>query len=226
MEIAGSQVSKALPVTVEADHRIANHLSILSGLLHLQAEQIRKKSEPMTGEQVGLVLKEFGTRVDTLSKLHRLLANRPDGAPVDVSDYLREVATSVVSCLSGRTRTALSFRLTGPCLLPSDKAVALGLLIGELVTNATKYAHPAGVPGAIQISSSRRDDSTIVFEVTDDGVGLPDGLDPLTSPSLGFRIIRALAEKVEGNISFENYGLGLNCVLILPCQAAALRLVS
>ena len=226
VEIAGVSPNKNTPVSCEADHRIANHLAILSSLLHLQAQQVSKKNVAMTGEEVGAVLNEFGARLDTLAKVHRLLATRPEGAPIDVAEYLKDVARNVVSTLSGLGETALNFRLAGPCLVAADKAVALGLLIGELVTNATKYAHPAGVKGSLQISSSRRDDATIAFEVTDDGVGLPDGLDPLTSSSLGFRIVRALAEKVEGKLSFENYGLGLNCVLTIPHHAATLRLVS
>ena len=108
---------------------------------------------------------------------------------------------------------------------PEQQAVALGRLIGELVTNAVKYAHPAGVTGAIKLEAFRSGDD-IAIEVTDDGVGLPEDFDPLHSQSPGFRTIRPLAKQLGASISFENYGLGLSCILQIPHASRALKAVS
>jgi two-component sensor histidine kinase len=94
------------------------------------------------------------------------------------------------------------------------------------VSGAIKYAHPAGVAGAISIEASSHDDRTVAIEVCDDGVGLPDDVDPPQSQSLGFRTIRLLAKQLGASIAFNNHGLGLSCVVRIPYAGRALKAVS
>jgi two-component sensor histidine kinase len=131
-----------------------------------------------------------------------------------------------VSSLTANERTSIRCLFPVRFVLPAEQAVALGLLVGELVTNAVKYSHPAGVAGAITIEASIHGDNTISIEVSDDGVGLPDDIDPLQSQSLGFRTIRMLAGQLGATISFDNHGLGLSCVVHIPYAGRALKAVS
>jgi hypothetical protein len=62
--------------------------------------------------------------------------------------------------------------------------VTVGLIIGELVTNALKYAHPSGVRRLIVVGCDTVGE-TIVVEVADDGVGLPDKFDPRKNAGSG-----------------------------------------
>ena len=79
-----------------------------------------------------------------------------------------------------------------------DTAIPLGLITAELLINAYKYAFPAGSSGAIRIELALRS-SIVELTVADDGVGLKKG-EP--SPgSTGFRLVRALAEKIGGRFS-------------------------
>jgi two-component sensor histidine kinase len=50
---------------------------------------------------------------------------------------------------------------------------------------------------------------------------LPDGFDPVGTGSLGFRMMRAIAEQLRAAIAFDNKGLGLRFSLQLPTPAAA-----
>ena len=136
------------------------------------------------------------------------------------------MATAIITCLAARDATEVRYEFEAPCFLTAEKAVSLGLLIGELITNAVKYAHPAGVDGVITISSSSQDGATIDFDVTDDGVGLPEDFDPLRNSSLGFRMVRTLAEQLGATLSFQNYGLGFNCKLRMPYAVPTLKIVS
>jgi two-component sensor histidine kinase len=142
------------------------------------------------------------------------------GAAIDIADYLGTIVEGIVS---GRSNGKILLRadFQARFLLPLDKAVQLGLIVGELVTNSIKYAHPAGVIGVININSSRRD-GAIVIEVSDDGVGLPDGVDPLTAGDTGLCMIQTLATQLRATISFDNHGLGLSCTLRMPYAEIAL----
>lgn len=167
-------------LAVEANHRIANHLAMLAALVRLQALRVSETHKVMSAEEVQLVLQEFAGRLEAVGKVHRLLSTS-NGAPIDISDYLETIAQALVSSLTAKQQTTIQCVFPVTCVLPAEQAVALGLLIGELITNAVKYAHPAGVVGAITIEASRFDGDTIAIEVSDDGVGLPEDIDPLHS---------------------------------------------
>ena len=79
--------------------------------------------------------------------------------------------------------------------LDLDSAVPYGLIFNELLTNALRHAFPDDRPGQIRIALQRLPDQRIRLAVEDDGVGLPTGFDWQAAPSLGFRLVRMLAEQ-------------------------------
>ena len=180
----------------------------------------------LSGKDVQRLLEEFAGRLDTVGEVHRLLAHRSSGAPVDIASYLETIAQGLVSSLTANGHTSIYCLFPLRLVLPAEQAVALGLLVGELVTNTIKYSHPAGVAGAITIEASTHDDQAVAIEVCDDGVGLPNDIDPLQSQSLGFSTIRFLAKQLGASISFNNHGLGLSCVVHIPYAGRALKAVS
>ena len=162
-----------LDLIAEANHRIANNLAMIAGLARLQGGNIRDDGDRFTGSEVRLMLQEFGGRVDAVARLHRLLANSGQRASVDLADYLRGVAEAVVATVSGVGQAGLRFEADEDCVISSKRALSLGLIVGELVTNAVKYAHPTRITGQINVTCQRAADGRIVVEVSDDGVGLP-----------------------------------------------------
>ena len=210
----------------EASHRIANHLAMLAALMRLQANDVARSHIAMSAKDVQRLMEEFAGRLETVAEVHRLLAYQSGGAPLDIADYLKTVAQGLVSSLTADGRTSIQCLFPVRLTLPAEQAAALGLLVGELVTNAVKYAHPAGVAGVITIAASKYDDDTIVIEVGDDGVGLPDDIDPLESQSFGLRTVRLLAMRLGASISFHNHGLGLSCAVHIPYPGRALKAVS
>ena len=206
-----------LDLAAEANHRIANNLSLIAGLVRLQASTIIKQDRALAPNEVAALLEEFGERVETVGRLHRLLADTPDG-PIEIADYLQKIATGVVSSLAREGSTALSFNSASQCRVQARQALPIGLIVGELVTNAIKYAHPTGVAGMISISC-RSNGAEAVIEIADDGVGLPEGLDPMTSDGLGLRLVRTLAKQLEAKLAFHDSVLGLTVTLHLPATA-------
>ena len=213
--MVGQTISEPLQLDLiaEANHRIANNLAMIAGLARLQAGTIANADSNFTGREVRQMLQEFGGRVDAVARLHRLLANPGQPATVDLVDYLRGVAEAVVATMSSTGLIDLRFEGEPGCLISSKRALSLGFIVGELVTNAVKYAHPTGISGQIGVSCHRGADGRIAVEVSDDGVGLPDGLDPAESTHLGLRLVRSLAQQLDAKIAFDDDGLGLRVVL-------------
>jgi two-component sensor histidine kinase len=175
---------------------------------------------PFSAAKVCTLLGEFSLRVETIAKLHQTLAANSDSDLIDLDRFLVEICSSVRS-LSPSAAVALSVDcLCGQQLEPA-KALPIGLIAAEMLTNAIKYAHPTGIPARLNISTCETSDGAVFVEVADDGIGLPEGFDTSKDGGLGFRIIRSLAGQIGGDLEFTQGGIGTACKLtvkILPKQ--------
>jgi two-component sensor histidine kinase len=77
------------------------------------------------------------------------------------------------------------------------------------------------VAGKVDVGCRRSPDGLIVVEVTDDGVGLPEGLDPRTDGQLGFKLVRSFAAQLAATYSFASSALGLSFTLQIPAGPSA-----
>lgn len=209
------EVNDTSVLIAEANHRIANNLSAVIGLVRMQAAAIGAK-ELMTGSDVRILLEEVASRIDAVGLLHKLLAQHPLQDAVDVGDYLRGVCASLASSLCGAQLFELTQNFAPDCLVSRDKVVSLALIVNELVTNASKYAHPTGIPGKISVGCHREPNGNLVVEVADDGVGLPEQFDPETDGNLGLRLVRILSAQVDAKLLFHSSSLGLHVRLVMP----------
>jgi two-component sensor histidine kinase len=192
----------------ESDHRIANNLALIVGLVRLRARAVVQKPGPIARDEVRLLLDDIATRVEAVARLHRMLSRPSRQALVEVGDYLQEICASLTTSLSADGRVLLSYETAASCLLPPEQALSLGLLIIELMTNSVKYAHPTGVAGKIHIACRQTAGGGLVVNFSDDGVGLPENLDPMTDGGLGFRLVRSLAEQLGATVGFDHGPLG------------------
>jgi two-component sensor histidine kinase len=199
----------------QTNHLIANSLARMASLARIYGSSICKNPRMMSGEEVRLLLEEFGGRLQVVAGLHRLLAELPE-ASIAIADYLQDIAESVVSSLSFAGENELQFACDPGCRVPPERALSIGLIVCELVTNAVKYAHPTGVTGHIRIACRRHLDGSILLEVSDDGVGLPEGVNLMKNGLLGFRLVRSLVQHIDAKIEVHDDGLGLCFMLQVP----------
>jgi len=203
----------ARDLVAEANHRIANSLAAISSLVQHQASAIDADGT-LTATEVRRVLGEVRARVDAVARLHRALSDSGD-EPVDVGGYVQQIASELVSSLSSPDRPSLHFLGEIGCRIAPERALYLGLIVIELVTNSLKYAHPTGVPGEIAIHC-RREGHMVRVDVSDDGVGLPEAFDLGGSRTSGLRLVRSLAEQIGGTVAFTSEGLGLHGIIRAP----------
>jgi two-component sensor histidine kinase len=206
----------------ESNHRIANNLAMVAGLVRLHARGLAAETEPLDNGKVRLLLEEIGGRIDSIAHLHSLLARRVHGTPIDAVSYLQEISDAIATSLVFAGKADVTYDCPGPCLLPPERALTLGLIVSELVTNAIKYAHPSGLVGHIAVGC-RNVNGAIHVEVADDGVGLPEGFEPARNGGLGMRLIRSLAAQLKAKLTFDNSSVGLSVQLKVPRLAVAPR---
>lgn len=199
----------------ESNHRIANNLTLIAAAVRMKASGLGRKPRPMTSVDLALELNEIAARIEAVGMLHRLLSATPLEQAVCLGPYLREICASMAS--SPEVPAQIVFEaMDDHCLVASQEALLLALMVQELVTNAFKYAHPSGIEGRIEVSCGRDGEGTLLVMVADDGVGLPDRFDPDVDGDHGFRVLRAMADQLGGEIEFESSALGLTCTIRLP----------
>ncbi len=199
----------------EADHRIANNLGLIVSLLRLRARTVSEQTGVIDRAEVRVLLDDIAARVETVAQLHRMLSHSYRNALVDVGGYLRGLSGSLTKSLSPDARVHVSYRTADICVLPPDQVLTLGLLASELVTNSVKYAHPTGLPVQIEVVC-RQAAGDLILEIADDGVGLPEGFDPMVDGGLGFRVVRSLATQLGATIRFHSNPLGTRVCLHMP----------
>jgi two-component system, sensor histidine kinase PdtaS len=99
-------------------------------------------------------------------------------------------------------------------LLPTDRAIPIGLIVNELVTNAVKYAFPGESSGTVTVVL-KREPGELRLTVADDG----KGIDPRRADSgLGGRLVEGFAQQLGGQVQRESGSQGTTVCLIMPSR--------
>jgi two-component sensor histidine kinase len=192
-------------LTREMSHRVKNSLTSVVGLLRVQARSAQS-------QDVKNALQDASLRVSTIAQVHDHLWRSSHVGFVELADFMSELCKKLKSTMDGHALHCHA----DPMLVSADHAIPLGLLINELATNAVKYAYPGGA-GKIEINA-REVDGHLQVEVSDQGIGLPDGFD-IDQPrdSLGFKVITGLVRQLQGNLTVaSNDPTGARFLLNLP----------
>ena len=190
----------------EVYHRVKNNLATVASLLSLEAGAIRD-------ERAVRAFEDCQSRIHSMALVHEALYGSGDLERLDFGPYLAKIAELLVDAAGAAPRVRLELE-AGSLPLESAIAMPLGLIANELLTNALKYAFPAGRSGRIALSLARRPEGA-VLAVADDGVGLPEGLDPAAAPSLGLQLVRVLAAQIGARVEF-GAGPGFSCKVVIP----------
>ena len=102
--------------------------------------------------------------------------------------------------------------------LKSDRAVSVGMIVTELLTNALKYAYPPGAEGEVRVLLKRQDDDKALLAVEDDGVGWKEG-DMPKGTGLGSRIVKSMAATLGASIQYVPRESGTRAELLIDLTA-------
>jgi two-component sensor histidine kinase len=188
-------------LTREMSHRVKNSLGIVAGLLHMQGR--------VSGDQsVTRALADAEARVHAVARVHDHLWRSNEVKSIDLSDFLAQLCEGYASAGA----VAKLICSVPPVTLGSDKAISLGLLANELITNATKYAYGEGA-GEIRLDVVQVGRDRLRFQVSDHGVGLPPADNQQSYNSLGMRLIANLCRVLGGQPQWEDNHPGTRFIL-------------
>lgn len=188
----------------EVNHRVANSLQLVTAMVRLQASGV---ADPAARA----ALDDTQRRIGAIAQVHRRLYTANDVESVDMRDYLGSLIEELAETLSSDTMPHALRLVADPIRLPTDRAVSLGVIVTELVTNACKYAYP-GSGGEVRVALTQIDDAVYLLAVEDDGCGMPAEVTP-RGTGLGTRIIRSMAQSLQAAVEYEPRDCGVRAVL-------------
>ena len=176
----------------EVNHRVGNSLQLIAAFLQLQAGGTSSTS-------VKAALTDATRRVMAVAQVHKRLYTSNDVQSVSIDQYL----TALVDDLSKTDDSEISpLSLDAEALeLDPDRAVAIGVIVNELVLNAMKYAYPEQ-KGPIRIGLKRVNGRRAILSVEDDGIG-HDANTKAKSTGLGRSIVGAMATRLGAQVVYD-----------------------
>lgn len=192
----------------EMNHRVKNNLQIVSSLLNLQANSL-------TDSLAIEALRESHKRVSAISLIHQKLYGQEERASIPLEEYINSLFADLKTVYAANQVAFDCIVDPANIQLDIEKAVPVGLILNETITNALKYAFINRDTGKIAIRFTEHADNSYTLEIQDDGVGLPEGFDPIKNTSLGFRIIKELTRQLRGSYQYTTLG-GTRCRIHFP----------
>ena len=178
----------------EVNHRVANSLQLVSAMVGMQASALDNAG-------ARAALEDTQRRIAAIAQVHRRLYTADDVEQVDMREYLGALVEELGETWSTENAQRILSLAAEPIRLPTDRAVSLGVIVTELVSNACKYAYPEK-SGEVRVGLARDGDGHFILSVEDDGVGMVAGATP-RGTGLGTKLIRAMAQSLQSRVEYD-----------------------
>lgn len=175
----------------EIHHRVKNNLQIISSILNLQSSFVHD-------ENTLEILQESRNRIRSMAIIHENLYRTEDFSSINFADYLYNLVTNLIASYRIQEEIHLESKVEEIDLI-LDQAIPCGLLVNELITNSLKYAWGTADEGTIRMEL-RQTGSRVTLIIADDGKGLPNNFEDMSSDTLGLQLVVTLVEQLDGEL--------------------------
>jgi len=177
----------------EVHHRIKNNMTTISSLLALQAETL-------DDSRAADALHDARGRLQGMLHLYDKLYRSGEYTSINVRQYFNDLFADV-SLYTARESGLRIMAEVDDIYLDSNFMVPLGIIVNELVHNASKYAYPGRDEGDIHVTLEESGPEHIQLTVSDDGVGMPVELDIHDPATFGMNLVNILTRQLGGEVT-------------------------
>lgn len=189
----------------EVNHRVANSLQLVTAFVQLQARNIED-------EAARNALADTQRRISAIGQVHKRLYTSDDVQTVAMDEYLQALIAEIEETWSTPLCRRTLKLVAEPIRLATDRAVAVGVIVNELVSNACKYAYAPDRDGEVRVDLRGEGGGRFRLLVEDDGVGLPpDGT--IQGTGLGSKLVKAMATTLGSTLEYAEAAAGTRVVL-------------
>ncbi len=180
----------------EIHHRVKNNLAVVSGMMQLQASEEENKT-------IKDKLFDGIVRIKTMANIHEQLYQSNSFSRLEFAENIRSLTTNIHTTFQSKTDITIDFDCK-PVKLNINQAIPCSLIVNEVLTNVFKHAFPDREKGHLMIQlSEHTNDNHIQLSITDNGIGLPQGVANGAGGSLGLSLIDVLSQQLEASYTYE-----------------------
>ncbi|MFW6140383.1 MAG: two-component regulator propeller domain-containing protein [Acidobacteriota bacterium] len=197
---ANKELEKSLKEKVallkEVHHRVKNNMQIVSSLLRLQSCKVKD-------EKALSVFKQSQSQIKSMALIHEKLYQSRNFAKIDFGSYIEKLVQHLAYSYEVDDKEICIDVNIDNIYLDINRAIPLGLVLNELVTNSLKYAFPYGEKGEIYIHMKKSPEGKHILIVGDTGKGIKAEKDVFESETLGIQLVQDLVRQLNGSIDIQ-----------------------
>lgn len=179
----------------EIHHRVKNNLQTIISLLNSQSSYLKDDLAIST-------IKNSQNRIYAMSLIHQKLYKEDNVSMIDMPDYCNELVEYLKESFNAEY---IHFEVKIDAIeLDISQAIALGLIINEVITNSIKYAFKDTENCIIRLSLSEISENCYKLFISDNGIGIQDIVELQNSNSFGMTLINGLSNTLEGDLAIKN----------------------
>ncbi len=191
----------------EISHRVKNNLSLVASMVDMQRRRVHDAPAKKA-------LSDTSMRIQAMSSLYRKLYQSEE-TNVDMGEYLNDLVGNLKDFFHQENKEVkLQLEVSESQFLESEKAMLVGLITNEAITNAVKYAFKNIKHPIVKINFSFENELAHLT-ISDNGVGMDKTTTLLNKDSFGFTLINNFVDQLNGNLTVKN-GNGLTLKITFP----------
>jgi two-component sensor histidine kinase len=190
-----SSLSEKEVLLAEIQHRVKNNLSVLIGLFNLQSNNTEN-------QETRDALLEARNRVMSIAMVHEKLYKKDNLSQINLKHYLSELSREIIKSHPLACKVKIEESLD-EILADITKAVPIGLIVNETVTNSLKHGFKnLDIEPIIKVSLTTYF-GEVSIKLSDNGIGFSED-QARSDKTLGLSLIESLADQIDGKVHFSN----------------------
>lgn len=189
-KIIENQRDEKITLLKEIHHRVKNNLQMVNSILQLHCEKL---SEPDSIQ----VFQDAKNRIIAMSLVHERMYKSEDLSHISFENYIDHLSKDLLSQYQLPHQKIVLKTDIKAASISLERAVPLGLIINELISNSLK--HGIQNEGEIKIKIIEYTDEW-TMEYKDSGQGFPDDYEE----GFGMSLVQILAEQLDGKVEIKS----------------------
>ncbi len=174
----------------EIHHRVKNNLQMIISMLNIQSNKTKN-------EQAKEELEKNKDRLYAMAMIHQqLYEGHILKETINIDEYLHSLIKQLLSTHENTTEIEYSTQIT-PIQVNYDTAIAIGLIVNELVSNSIKHAFPEVNHPHLNVTLKQSND-LYFLRVMDNGIR--NSL--MSENGFGIKLITSFVQELEGELNF------------------------
>jgi len=177
----------------EIHHRVKNNMQVISSILSLQRMHVKD-------EETAVMLRECQGRVRSMAMIHEKLYQSPDMGHINFKIYITNLLGHIQESCAPKDNSIQIDVDVDNVEMSIETAMPCGLIVNELVSNSLKYAFPHK-KGSILVKLKKEEN--YILTVADDGIGIPENINPENTNQLGLKVVKTLTGQLGSTMQLD-----------------------